>query len=197
MDLPRVSHACPVCAVPVASALPVDVSCAVCQKRPPPFQAAIAALLYEFPVDAGLKALKFGRRLQYGPAFGELLIEQLPRLSQDIDAFLPVPLHWRRQAARGFNQATELSIPLAKYTGLPIIGGVSRSRATSFQSGLSASQRQKNLRNAFVVNTRPRHSHIVIVDDVITTGETTRQLAAALLERGARKVSVLAVARAA
>ena len=195
-DLPWVVNACALCAAPVGAPLPHGVHCAGCQRRPPEFQATIAPLLYEFPVDAGLKALKFGRSLHYAPAFGQLLLTQLPRLSSDIDALLPVPLHWRRQAFRGFNQATELSRPLAKHFGLPIIGGVSRARATAFQSGLSAPQRRRNLRNAFVVKKVLRNRHVLIVDDVVTTGETTRQLARALLERGVEKVSVLAVARA-
>jgi ComF family protein len=154
-------------------------------------------LLYEFPVDAGLKALKFGRRLHYAPAFGELLVAQTSRLSADLDALLPVPLHWRRRAHRGFNQATELSIPVARHLGLAIIGGVSRRRATAFQSGLSRSERRKNLDNAFNVKKLGYRRHVLIVDDVVTTGETTRQLAAALIDAGVAKVSVLAVARAA
>lgn len=195
-DLPWLVNACTLCAAPVEVPLPCGVHCAGCQRRPPEFQATIAPLLYEFPVDAGLKALKFGRSLHYAPAFAELLLTQLARFSSDIDALLPVPLHWRRQAFRGFNQATELSRPLAKHCGLPIIGGVSRRRATAFQSGLSAPQRQRNLRKAFVVNKVMHNRHVLIVDDVVTTGETTRQLAKALLERGVEKVSVLAVARA-
>ena len=195
-DLPWVANACALCAAPVGAALPHGVHCAGCQRRPPQFQATIAPLLYEFPVDAGLKALKFGRSLHYAPAFAELLLLQWPRFSSDIDALLPVPLHWRRQAFRGFNQATELSRPLAKHVGLPVIGGVSRARATAFQSGLSAPQRQRNLKNAFAVKKVLRSRHVLIVDDVVTTGETTRQLARALIERGVEKVSVLAVARA-
>ena len=162
---------CALCAAPVGAALPHGVHCASCQRRPPQFQATIAPLLYEFPVDAGLKALKFGRSLHYAPAFAELLLLQWPRFSSDIDALLPVPLHWRRQAFRGFNQATELSRPLAKHVGLPVIGGVSRARATAFQSGLSAPQRQRNLKNAFAVKKVLRSRHVLIVDDVVTTGE--------------------------
>lgn len=195
-DLPWVVNACALCATPVGAPLPYTVHCASCQRHPPAFQATIAPLLYDFPVDAGLKALKFGRSLHYAPAFAELLIVQMPRFSSDIDALLPVPLHWRRQAFRGFNQAYELSKPVAKHFGLPIIKGVSRDRATAFQSGLSASQRRRNLKNAFVVKKVLRNRHVLIVDDVVTTGETTRRLARALIDHGVEKVSVLAVARA-
>lgn len=196
-DLPWLANACTRCAAPVAVALPDGVDCAACQKQPPPFQATVVPLLYEFPVDAALKALKFRRRLHYAPAFGELLDAEMHRLPPDIDALLPVPLHWRRQAFRGFNQATELCRPLARRYALPIISGVVRRRATPFQSGLPASQRRKNLRQAFVVRKTPACRHVLLVDDVVTTGETTRQLAVAIIRSGVKRVSVLAVARAA
>ncbi len=195
-DLPWNEHACARCAEPVAVELPKGVHCATCQKRQPPFSATVAPLRYEFPVDVGLKALKFGRKLHYGSAFGELLMAEMYRLDPDIDALLPVPLHWRRQAVRGFNQAAELCRPLAKQYALPIIAGVARSRATPFQSGLTAFERSRNLRDAFVVRKPPASRHILVIDDVVTTGTTTRQLAKVLIKSGVRKVSVLAVARA-
>jgi len=85
---------------------------------------------------------------------------------------------------------------LQKSTGLPVIRNVRRMRATPYQSGLSARERRRNLRNAFVVRGTIRARHALIVDDVITTGETCRQLAALLQAHGVAKVSVLAIARA-
>ena len=152
--------------------------------------------MYEFPVDAVLKALKFGRRLHYGPALGHLLVRSLDRLPADVDALLPVPLHWGRQAWRGFNQATELCKPVAKAAGLPVIGGVVRRRSTPPQSGLAASKRRRNLRGVFVVRKLPGYRHVIIVDDVITTGATVRELALTLRRSGVKRVSALAVARA-
>ena len=135
------------------------------------------------------------------PAFAELLLPFLERLPADVDALLPVPLHRWRQTTRGFNQARELCRPLARHTGLPLIQVARRCRATRFQSGLTAAERRRNLRKAFrvVPSWRRRHRacrHIVIVDDVITTGETTRHLARSLLASGVEQVSALAVARA-
>lgn len=195
-DLPWIKRACPRCGLPVATGLPCGVYCAACQARKTPFQATVAPLLYEFPVDAGLKALKFGRKLHYAAAFGELLATQMDRLCPDIDALLPVPLHWRRQAVRGFNQATELCKSISRHAALPIVSGVTRRRATSYQSGLAAIERSRNLRHAFVVSRKLAFRHILIVDDVVTTGATTGQLATALLQSGVKKLSVLAVARA-
>ena len=157
---------------------------------------SVAPLEYSFPIDVAIKALKFKRKLFYAPALSELLCASSSSLPGDIDAILPVPLHWRRKAMRGFNQATELGKPLARRLGLPLLKGVYRQRATPFQSGLDASERLRNLRQAFACSEPIAHMHVLIVDDVITTGATTRQLAIVLLASGAEKVSALAVARA-
>jgi len=109
---------------------------------------------------------------------------------------LPVPLHWRRHGIRGFNQAAEICALLKKATGLPTIRNVRRRRATPYQSGLSARERRRNLRRAFAVHGTVTARHVLIVDDVITTGETCRQLAAVLRVHGVEKISVLAIARA-
>lgn len=195
-DLPWLENACPRCAEPLPGCQPADVHCPACQSCPSPVSATVAPLLYEFPVDAALKALKFKRRLYYAPAFGDLLCAVLDRLPADIDALLPVPLHWRRQMWRGFNQAAELCRPVREQAGLPLLGGVVRARATRSQSGLAARERSVNLRHAFAVHKQLSARHVLVVDDVITTGETTRHLAQALLRSGVKKVSVLAVARA-
>jgi ComF family protein len=195
-DLPWVANACRRCANPLAAQLPAGVHCAACQLDPPPFVAAIAPLEYSFPVDAAIKAMKFRRKLFYAPAFAHVLSAALHRLPGDIDGLLPVPLHWRRQALRGFNQSVELCRPMQRLTGLPPVRNVVRCRPTPYQSGLIARHRRRNLEKAFLVHGRIDSRHPLIVDDVITTGETCRQLAKVLLDAGAEKVSVLAVARA-
>lgn len=195
-DLPWVEYACERCAQPLIVPLPPATGCAACQALPSALVATVAPLRYEFPVDAGLKALKFKRKLYYGAAFGKLLVKAAERLPGDIDAVLPVPLHWRRKALRGFNQAAELSRPLVRERSLPMLRGIERCRKTRYQSGLTPRQRDGNLRDAFVVKHAPTAAHVVIVDDVITTGATIRHLARALIDRGVSRVSALAVAHA-
>jgi ComF family protein len=195
-DLPRAAHQCPACAQPLATALPDGVVCADCQARPTPFTAVVVPFVYEFPIDAAIKMYKFRRRLYYAPALSELLRPAFAELPESIDALLPVPLHWLRHGIRGFNQAAEICTLLHKFTGLPVIRNVRRIRATPYQSGLSARERHRNLREAFAVRGTIRARHALIVDDVITTGETCRQLAAVLQAHGVAKVSALAIARA-
>ena len=196
-DLPWIANGCARCAAPVPGAPPDGPPCGRCQLEPPPFDAAVAPLHYRFPIDAAIRAFKFHRRLHYAPAFASILAQAADRLPDDIDGLLPVPLHWRRQAMRGFNQARELCAPLQRLLGVRIIEQVSRHRATPFQSGLAAGARRRNLRDAFAVRGRIAARHALIVDDVLTTGATCGQLAEVLREAGVRRVSVLAVARAA
>lgn len=195
-DLPWISVQCPGCARALAARPAAGVVCADCQCRPTPFESAVAPLSFEFPVDAAIRRFKFHRKLHYAEAFGEILCHAAAALPGDVDALLPVPLHWARHGLRGFNQAAEICGPLQRATGLPVIRNVARLRRTPYQSGLGARERRRNLAGAFAVRGRVRASHVVLVDDVITTGETCSQLAGVLLAHGARKVSVLALARA-
>jgi len=167
----------------------------LCSADVAPLSVIAAPLEYAFPVDAALKALKFRRRLDYVPGLADLLCRVAGQLPADIDALLPMPLHWRRQAMRGFNQAHELARPLQQRTALPLLHKIKRVRSTPFQSGLDAAARSRNLRNAFVAVEPITAQHILIVDDVITTGESCRQLGNVVLKAGAKKVSALAVAR--
>jgi len=195
-ELPWNDNACARCANPVASPLPAGVHCAACQMAPPLFTAAIAPLEYAFPIDAAIKAMKFRRKLFYVPAFAHVIGDALRDLPDDIDSLLPVPLHWRRQALRGFNHALEICKPIQRRTGLRLVKNVVRARATPYQSGLNAAHRRRNLEGAFAVRGTLATRHVLIVDDVMTTGETCRQLADLLLESGVDRVSVLALARA-
>ena len=160
------------------------------------FACSIAMLHYSFPVDVAIKNLKFSRKLFYAPAFSELLCAALPLLPKDIDAVLPVPLHWRRKMMRGFNQASELAKPVAKTLNVPLVLGVVRRKSTPFQSGLNAAERARNLRRAFNVSAMVSYRHVLIIDDVVTTGATTQALGAVLQVAGVQRISVLAVARA-
>ncbi len=195
-DLPWIARSCECCGTPLASSLPTGVRCGNCQQRPPPFRATIAPLHYDFPVDAAIKALKFGRRLYLAPALASLALPALLRQAHDYDALVPVPLYRWRRASRGFNQAEELANCLHRFTALPVRHRVARIRATEAQSGLDAATRKSNLRGAFRMIAAPGCERPLIVDDVMTTGETCRVLASTLLAAGVRYVGVLTIAHA-
>lgn len=187
---------CECCGQALVAAQPPGVVCETCQAQRPPYDRARAALIYDFPVDDVIKAIKFRRHLWYAPAFAELLLPILQKEFTDVDALLPVPLHRWRQMTRGFNQSMELCRPLCKATGLPILTQAVRVRATIAQTGLNALERKRNLKNAFAISGKPGSRHPLIIDDVITTGVTCSQLSIELLRAGASSVSVLTVARA-
>jgi len=195
-DLPWIAHACARCGTPIASPLPAGVFCGNCQQRPAPFDVTIAPLHYAFPVDAAIKALKFGRRLHLAPALAALMENQAVLHEGRFDALVPVPLYRWRQALRGFNQAEELARHIRGFSGLPVRCCAERVRRTEPQSGLDATRRRYNLQRAFRMVSAPQCRHALIVDDVMTTGETCRSLAATLLASGVERVSVLAIARA-
>jgi predicted amidophosphoribosyltransferase len=116
------------------------------------------------------------------------------------DALIPLPLHPRRLRARGYDQALELARPLAQRFGLPLRTDLlTRVRDTAPQSRLDAPARRKNLRRAFAVHrtalARTPLKHVVLIDDVMTTGATLHAAAEALLRAGVERVDAWVCAR--
>lgn len=114
------------------------------------------------------------------------------------DWIIPIPLYKKKLKSRGYNQATLLSIELAKYLNIKILDDViRRNRNTLSQTKIAAENRQKNVADAFRVinNTAIKSSKLLLVDDLITTGATVNECAKTLIAAGAKKVSVLAIAR--
>jgi ComF family protein len=192
--LPRNSPSCHRCARPLDIGL--STLCGQCQKRRPRFTRAIAPFRYAFPVDRAIHQLKFRRQLIFAAAFAELLAPLVSAALADRDALVPVPLHFLRRWYRGFNQASEIGRYLARITGIPLHDVAKRCRSTRPQTGLTATARRSNVAGAFRVEPLTVCRYPVVIDDVITTGATVDQLAAALLAAGARDVTVIAVARA-
>jgi ComF family protein len=186
--------ACRACALPLPGYS--DRLCGSCQQGRSTFRVVLAPYIYAFPLDAAIKAFKFRQRLWYAPAFAELLKASLPALPPGIDAVQPVPLHRWRQMTRGFNQARELAAPVAAALKVPLVDKVRRCRNTPYQSGLSRAERRRNLVGAFRLRGRIESRHVLLVDDVVTTAATCRQIASLLRRHGVREVSVLALARA-
>ncbi|MBL8201111.1 MAG: ComF family protein [Chromatiales bacterium] len=152
------------------------------------------ALRYEYPVDRLVAAAKFGRQLPVARGLGQLLAAGMPPLAEPPDAVVPVPLHWRREADRGFNQAEEIARGLCDDRGWPLRADLCRRvRPTPEQSGLGAAHRRQNLEGAFaLVNPRAlaRCGHILLVDDVLTTGATVAALSGLFLAAGVQQLSV-------
>jgi ComF family protein len=165
--------------------------------RPPAFERCLSPFVYQAPLDHLLLGLKFNGRLAQARLLGELMADWLISVvDAPPDHIIPVPLHNTRLRERGFNQSQELARPIAKRFGLPLnTADVRRIRATPQQSDLSRKERLKNIKGAFEVR-RPLNGHVVIVDDVMTTGSTAHELSRTLLNAGVERVEVWVCARA-
>jgi len=111
---------------------------------------------------------------------------------------VPAPLHWWRHWHRGFNQSELLAREVSRRTGVPLYSALRRVRATSVQAGLSHTARRKNVAGAFRARRASetlKGRHVLLIDDVMTTGSTAAACAAELKRAGAARVSLLAVAR--
>jgi len=161
----------------------------------------LSALDYVYPVDRIIGGAKFRQRLDFAATLGDLLGAFLGgpaglRPTDLPDVIVPVPLHRRRLAARGFNQAAEIAGPVSQRLGLPLcIDACIRVRHTVEQMLLTGRDRRRKLNGAFVARRQLQGLRVAIVDDVLTTGTTVRAVAGAVHKAGAREVQVWTVAR--
>ncbi len=122
-----------------------------------------------------------------------------PRIAgRSFDALVPVPLHHVRRREREFNQAEVLAELVAHKAGKPVWDALRRIRSTPTQTRLDRAERMENLSGAFVVRkpVQVRGRHLLLVDDVFTTGSTVEECSRVLLKAGAASVRVITVARA-
>ncbi len=189
---------CSSCRTPFQNRFPLDEQgrCALCRLGLRGFDAAYSFGAYEGVLRELIHLLKYGRVRSLTVALGERLAAALP-LEQRFDVVVPVPLHWRRRLARGFNQSAWLAGAVARRYAVPVVAALKRRRGTVSQAGLSHAKRRANVSGAFVVR-RPgevRGRRVLLIDDVMTTGATASACAAALKRAGAGYVAVLTLAR--
>jgi ComF family protein len=148
---------------------------------------------YDGSLRAILHALKYDGRRSLAVSVADRMRRECADALIAADVLVPVPLHRRRQRARGFNQAEEL----ARHIGLPVCVALKRIRPTASQTGLPAAQRHKNVRDAFRLRWRASVGglRVVLVDDVCTTGATLEACARVLREAGAGDVRAITAAR--
>jgi ComF family protein len=173
--------------------------CGACLREPPPLDACFAAAPYAYPWSGLVARFKFGGE----PGWAEALAERMartPGLREELaqaDLVLPMPLAPRRLAERGFNQALLLARHLdrAKVEAQLLL----RLRETGSQTALDRSERQANVGGAFGVEPlragELRDKHILLVDDVMTSGASLHAAAQALRQAGARRVAAVVLAR--
>ena len=146
-----------------------------------------------------IQLYKYDRIHTLSKPLGRLLVAGLPS-HERFDWIVPVPLHWRRRWQRGFNQAELLARVVSRHAGVPLVKSLKRKRATAAQAGLSDTERRTNTEHAFAVADNHRAAlegkHILLIDDVLTTGATLSAASRVLRRSGGRRITVMTVARA-
>jgi len=199
-DLLWITSPCHCCGAPLPRGHPLDY-CVGCRMSTGADLRMRSALVYEYPLDRVIAGAKFRQRLDFAAALGGLLGDYLcgpaGMLPAEFpDVIVPVPLHRRRLAARGFNQAAEIATPVAQRFGVSLRHDVcARVRHTIEQMTLTGHARRRNLVGAFIARRELSGLRVAIVDDVLTTGSTARAVATAVMEAGAHSTQIWTVAR--
>jgi ComF family protein len=167
---------------------------------PPAYQRARAAVRYDEVAKTLVHALKYQDRTDLAPTMGRWMARAGHQLLDEADLLVPVPLHWRRAWSRRYNQSGALAQVIARQTGVTVSrDALRRVRPTQQQIGLSRSERATNVQGAFKVSQDKaadvQGRHVVLIDDVLTSGATVDACARALLRAKAAQVDVLVFAR--
>ena len=193
---------CPVLGTPLAYNSGLGTMSLQALADPPPFDRARAAVLYDDVARRIIRSFKFGDSPELAPWMAAWMMRVGQEFMQPEAVIVPVPLHRNRLIHRRFNQSAELARNLSRMGTLryrPEI--LSRVRSTRQQVGLGAKERARNVQGAFHVpkahEIEVKGSHIILVDDVYTTGATLRACARALRRKGAAKIDCLTFARVA
>ena len=192
-DLPYLKTACVCCGMN----LPISDICGNCASNPPIFNQAKALFPYSYPVNILIQVAKFQGNFAILKLLGDLMGQGFKNEKQP-DVLIPIPLHFKRLHKRGYNQSLEIAKRIAFHTGTHINNEVcQRIKDTAQQALLSTKERRRNLKNAFSITNLPKKwQHIVLIDDVMTTGSTANELSKVLFSAGAQRVDVWCCAHA-
>ncbi len=191
---------CRQCSQPFDGAIESEFTCSNCEGRRFHFDCAVSRYRSTGIVRELVHRFKYDRCLYLRQPLSQWLAETLDDAritAHRFDYLVPVPLHAARMRDREFNQAEVLARLVAERHGERVLHALRRVRYTTTQTRLDRAERMRNLRNAF----RVRHSrtvsgsHLILVDDVFTTGSTVDECARVLKESGAASVRVITVAR--
>jgi ComF family protein len=186
----------PVCRL-CGCALPRGGLCSSCRSLQSSLDGILAVAVFADPLRQAIHALKYENNTTLAAPLGAMMVDLWRRSGpHQADLILPVPLHTRRQAERGYNQSSLLARVVGRAAGVPVDEHtLIRPRATLPQVGLGPSERQQNVEGAFACRGHLEGKTAVVVDDVCTTGATLEACAAALRAGGAVHVWALTVAR--
>lgn len=191
---------CACCGVPFSfqPALGKEQLCMHCNALHPAFSTARAVIRYDETARRMILPFKYEDRAELAANLARLMVRARGDLIQKADLLVPVPLHRSRLRQRRYNQAAQLAKEIARQTGKVInLEALVRIRATAPLEGMGPLARQSELEAAVDLKrgVNLQGKHVLLVDDVLTTGATAHQCARVLCEGGARQVDVLTIAR--
>lgn len=166
-----------------------------------PFEAAMAMLYFKKNTKTQnlIHNLKYNGKTEVGQKLGNLLGNKLAISEhyKEIDFIIPVPLHLKKERARGYNQSDYIADGVAEVLSIPVLkNSLIRKKITETQTRKSRFIRYENMLSVFDVQ-KPeqlQHKHVLLIDDVITTGATIEACGNALIERGIKKLSIASLA---
>jgi len=176
------------------------MKCGVCMANPPPYHKARSVFRYDDHSKDLILSFKHADRTDLAPAYADWLARIAPELVSENTILAPVPLHPGRLLKRRFNQSAMLARALGRKINRPISSDlIQRIKATPSQGSKSFKGRFKNVEGAFRVCPKEmkqlKSQHILLIDDVFTTGATVEACSRALLKAGAKRVDVLTLCR--
>jgi competence protein ComFC len=191
---------CRCCSRPFEGLITQGFACPNCEDRAPAFECAVSIYQAKGVLRDLIHRFKYGRQFHLRRVLAEYLAEAMQdsrMQAAPADALVPVPLHPARLRERGFNQADALAETLSRRTHLSILRCIERRRYTNTQTRFDRLERMQNLRNAFAMrkNSDVRGKHLVLLDDVLTTGSTLHECALVLRTAGAESVRAITIAR--
>jgi ComF family protein len=172
--------------------------CSSCRTSPPLFDQALSVGYFEGPLREAIHQFKYRPCRSLGAPLGAWMVDRV-RTLLSIDMVMPVPLHPKRLRQRGFNQALLLAYCVNVKYGIPLVyDNLTRTRPTRPQVELIGVERVKNVAGAFSLRFPKlvENKHILLIDDVFTTGATMNECAAILKRAGADQVTACTLARA-
>ena len=189
---------CARCHHPLGTGRSESADCLQCLLWPDALTCARSAVVLAPPADGLVHALKYEGWRELGDFMSDAMVEAVR--GRPVDVVVPVPTTGPRRKKRGYNQAEVLAELVAGAIGVPMIRALNRRRSDGSQTSLTPAQRRANVRGAFVgdpaLGALLSGAHVLLVDDVLTTGATGGEAASVLADRGASTVTLLTYARA-
>lgn len=191
---------CAICSHPFTYDIGELALCGSCIQKTPPYARIHTVFHYNEKSRTLVHNLKYGDRTHSALYFAQWMARAGKASLEQADMLVPVPLHPLRLLKRRYNQSALLANAISRQCHVPVYPQLLiRTRHTPSQAGLSSKERQRNVRGVFKLHpnyvTLVRNKHIIIVDDVMTTGATVTACTKILLKAGAKKVTILTLAK--